>query len=410
LVFEVKLRLAIIFSYKDQSFLIGRNMTKIFFNKRTLIGLLILVAILFGFWISIQFMSNVPPPQSGYIISSFPNNPTTDFALPPLGQDQNERISESLKKFGIVRDDFKEQNPKTFYDFKFLGFAPAPEMRSVETSGISSFWLNESQPYRSKVLIAMDLPKGFDEDDIIVVGLLDGREMKMSANNSILQSHLKFQIKRGDYLLFDLTTEPIPLGAHILSFLVFSQVSKIDPTYADGVNGTLPRAFSASITRGYVGNTKPTDTIKFNDWSTAKSFSSNFDNAFNINANNVSFNAGVPIWRPEPVLPNQKIDYLVWLNNPGDADREYCLIGFFDYQIIPIQNNANLTCGIVKAGRMAKIPTSFTAPAQEGDYRLQLIRFENPLQKLSYQTKYPASNPSLQPSDRILIKVRATNT
>ncbi len=95
------------------------------------------------------------------------------------------------------------------------------------------------------------------------------------------------------------------------------------------------------------------------------------------------------------------------LNNPDDKDREFCIIALLDYEQIPIEIGKPRFCGIVRAGQIAQYNTYFNAPVSPGNHHLQLLSFENPLMKKSYNDQVKINRlGGIASSNRVLLTVQ----
>lgn len=130
------------------------------------------------------------------------------------------------------------------------------------------------------------------------------------------------------------------------------------------------------------------------------------DNSFTVNEGRLAADGGIPLWTPSPFEPAKKVEYTVIINNSSSNDREYCLSALLDFKQIETQNNNIITCGIVKANHLGKFRSSFLTPAQPGTHTFQMVRFENPLNKTSYNNTSPRTTFSIRSSARTLVEVK----
>lgn len=361
--------------------------------KTLLLGviILILVGAVYFFLAPTKLPDNASTKK---IASVYPENPTS-FTLPPLGENVAQHIAEDDKGLGNWFSDQKADPSSEGVRFSIY---PAPEMRPKDLS----MWLTKSQPFSGTLLLQPYFPANRTQDDIAFKAFLDGKEIRLATDGNLVNV-LILHFASGERKVINFETENIPEGVHTLSFMYFRDINN------DSTNLSIRRHLGKLNFDGqsfivHVQTNNPISHIQFDDWDAGSSNLPEVQDYFDIN-DGQSTDVRKP-WTPQPFQPSANVSFGAVIYNPGSIDREYCLVALLDYNQIPIQNNYQ-SCGIVKAGQVGGVKSSFVAPSTIGDHQFQVVAIENPSMKDSYFAADPnVKGINLISSTRVLIQVQ----
>ncbi len=359
----------------------------------------VLGTILFNLWSKPDLTKDA---SSQIINSSYPTDTPVAFSLPPLGPDPFAQLNATAVDLnGYIAD--QRTNAPGYSGSVIFGMRATPEMHSKFADGsLPSFWLADNQPFSGVLLVEPDFAAGKDEGHYAVKAALDGKELELATSSNNFTNTVLLHIKRGERALLSFRTTAIPEGKHNLNFMLFGDIYNNDPGFQARLSSADTNITSYEV---YVGTTIPARKVAFRDWSVTSNLPGN-DNSFIVNEGRIDADGGIPLWTPSPFEAAKKVEYTAIINNSSSYDREYCLSALLDYQQIETQNNNVVVCGIVRANHLGKFKSSFLTPTQPGIHTFQMIRFENPLNKTSYNNTSPRTTFSVRSSARTLIQVK----
>jgi len=350
-----------------------------------------------------------------FVNSSYVPNVPGSFVYPPPGIGST--IANPYEQIAAVDSSmggwFKEYRDNPAANGKRISIRFFPEMN--ERAGYvnsdlmyTSLTLPKSQAVRGLFVLEPYYPLEIGEPQVFIFKVtLNGEEFLVRTKGGDYNNKISLSLKRGERAIFEFETAPLPQGVHNLGFLVFDRAYDERPDYMD--QAALGQGFLGEYYKVYVGTTKESRQIQFQDWNLGETPNPNLSNFFNINDHKDAFEGtGYPIWKPKLYKPGEDIEYTIAFSNPSPYEREYCVIALLNYNVIPIQDGKSQVCGIVKGGQFGLLRSSLKAPSVPGSYHLQMVRVENPLMKDSYlaaQAQHKEFDSGYLPSSRILLKV-----
>ena len=388
----------------------------LFKNKTLLIKLcifLICATIIFTTFTIIQSKtSKIEINSTNSVIESvYPEDVSTDpFSLPPLGPDPNTMM---IKDDQSIQDRITDYNNNPNSNGIRTTVYPLPQMRALQTTSnittninnsIPTVWLNEDTPFQGLWLIEPYFPASQKEEEIGLKVLIDDQESNFTINNESSSTFYVSHHQRGERKLLNINTKPIPKGIHTLRFLLFRAID--DNNSNPSVQYNLGLNLPGSYFKAFVATTN-NNKVEFTDWSTGPTPLPKIGNLFNISNGSLD-SEGFPLWKPPLFKPSERVEYKWTLNNPSDKDREFCIIALLDYEQIPIETGKSRFCGIVRAGQIAQYNTYFSTPVSLRNHHLQLLSFENPLMKKSYNAQVKIDRlGGIASSSRVLLTVQS---
>lgn len=303
-------------------------------------------------------------------------------------------ISYTLKSADIVHwlEEAKTNPDKLSTIRPFMPFPILNNLRGYIMSGISvmtDLWLTDHRYFKGAGMYLSIFPDSIVKtNEVIITVLLDGQPIKFKIDNEDFATSYKMVFKRTERRIYTLETEDLPIGAHLLSILYFpaTNTTNPDPIF----QASRGQSLGVENYRVYVGDTKPTDQVQFENWSNLKSPNPDLQDNFAISYDPKGFDTNnsppsIPLWKQlSEIKAGQTVTYTLVLNNTAPYDREYCLVAFMDFQLVPIVGQQKRICGIVKAGYSGILNYTFTAPSTPGPHRFEVLRIDNPLMKESY--------------------------
>jgi hypothetical protein len=360
--------------------------------------------------------SNLPPITA---VSVYPKNtPNPVMQVPPMPSGETEADIDPYKIIErINRDqaDWLEQE-KTKPGVRLLHDQVLPKinmnLRGDQTSSgfpENTIWLDSSQPFQGVVQMLPFYPlESGEPQTFIYKALLDGREIRIGIKGQPLSDRISLRLKSGERSLFEFETEPLPLGIHNLSILTFYFADDITPD--SGFQNSSGYFFRSDQFKVYVGktDTQP-DQPTWYDWSVGTNLFPHLLGLVDIiDVERSKEIQGFAYWQPDDLQPKQQVNYQIGIVNGEEGDREYCLIAFLDYKVVPIQDGKDMVCGVVRQNQWGIVNATLTAPVDPGVHHLEVVRIENPLMKESYMQTRPKQQLSqYNPTGRVLINVKA---
>jgi hypothetical protein len=362
-----------------------------FTKKSSLIATVTLITVIFVILIILLTIKNSSNNLSQVVISSYPIDNQKSFIKPALGtgiwgRDPYQIIAQDDKD---LANWFSEKKANLNAVGFFNPLYSFPEMRETvgyidEKPLVRHVWLDANEAYKGLLIFEPYFPPIEDRPiDFVFKVLLNGREIKFAPKGASLTNTLVLQLKRGERYLTEIETEPIPEGVHSLTLLTFPFAYNNNPEQRVRYDlGGFELNHDLKI---FSGTTKPQSQLEFYNWSTQSTKLKNLPNFFHVNDGSITEDS-FPWWErgTNPVKSGEKINYTVFLNNPGIDAEEHCIIAFLDYKQIEIQDGKYRICGIVKVGHLGRLDLSFVAPEKEGNHYFQVMRQENPLMKETY--------------------------
>jgi hypothetical protein len=377
-----------------------------------LLGCLVGSLIVLGFSINTKLTpaSKVTAPsnlQYTIIGSIHPNNEAKPFKQPVLGEDPSIVIKQHDESLGQWFEE-KRKNPQsagvrtTVYPFA--------EMRQTTDSaiGVNEVWLEDSEPFRGVVIFEPYFSLRLSEKrEFIFKGLINGQEIRFrQIGTSIYNNSYKVLLGRGERWQFEFETTPLSKGSHNLGFFFFLNTTNNNPD--PGVQYDLGHGLRADVFKVNVGTTSHSEELEFFNWGVGpEPTQGRLQDYFGVNNTRDGFveeggDIGIPSWKPQLYKPGEEVEYTIVFNNPGSKDREYCLVGFLNYEITPI-NGQNRICGIVKANQFGLIRAKVKLPSVIRHNYFQILSIENPMMKTSYSQSNRQELSQYISSGRILL-------
>lgn len=369
-------------------------------RKYWLVSILVVSLLIVTGIVLITFQLLNKPKLANTLTSVYPPNPVIPFIIPtppvPL-----EEFNQRLDPYQLIKQTEKdmeawltEQKANPDANASFTPFAPFPVLTNLrgalfEGKGIyNDLWLTDYRKFKAIGSIEhIFSDKLVKTQDFMIQMLLDERPLQFRANEGAFSYQHIYTLGRAERYTYTLETGELPTGVHNLHILFFPYIGAKypDPLYQVQTGQKM----HAQKYRIYVGATTPSDKVEFYDWSTKPTPNKDLRDAFYINDNPDGFSPdndfSVSNWKGiNKIEAGKPVSYTLVLNNVFDVDREYCLVAYLDYQVVPILGEQTRACGIVKAGYVGLLHGTFIAPTTPGDHRFEVLRIDNPLLKESY--------------------------
>ena len=223
---------------------------------------------------------------------------------------------------------------------------------------------------------------------------IDGIQQPVTTSDGVSGLVLKRTLDRGVHHVETVHLAGLPTGQHALDVLLFRPALSTQITATGTTPGVTPRTisppqpFGGIMTASFrlIVGTQTPPTLPFTAWAHTQPALADLKNAFALVDPDQTANArsSLSLWQPKPVGRGTSFPFAVVLNNPDAMSREYCISALVDDTQTIVNDGHILSCGVLPAHQMLRLLYTLPDTLSIGSHTLQIVRFENPLQKSQY--------------------------